>query len=169
MAGKIYEEMLRQAAVKSAEALENAAKQKADGQPPSNPKGVLSCLAILVAIGFFISIGYIAVGKLTGDGPDGTAETREAALLNEIDDNEALVMCKYYAEASAKFDYEWEGLFSTPNKKGVDRKVKAGGDVTVTVYADGLKLQNGFGAWSRHSFICELSTKNKTVTGFQIF
>lgn len=148
------------------------------GTEPPTPAGKrfqMSCIGVLLAVGAVITIALVAAPDRAPADPagEGTAshlsKTNEASLMTEIDDNEALILCQYHAEASAKFEYEWEGLFGVPDKKGIDRKVTTGGDVTVTVYGGGLKLQNGFGAWSRHTFICEVSSKSKTVTGFQIF
>jgi hypothetical protein len=142
---------------------------------PLPKKGRLSCLGALLAIGAVIAIAFVAAPDRAPADPagEGTArklnKTSEVSLKTEIDDNEALIMCKYRAEESAKYDHEWEGLFGVPDKKGIDRKVTDDGDVTVVVHGCGLKLQNGFGAWSRHDFICEVSSKRKSVTGFHIF
>ncbi|MCC5611717.1 hypothetical protein LC612_34540 [Nostoc sp. CHAB 5834] len=148
------------------------------GTEPPTPAGKrfqMSCIGVLVVIGAIVIVAFFAAPNRTTNDPVTQASANqqitddETSLMTEIDDNEALIMCQYHAEASAKFEYEWESMFGIPDKKGIDRKVTTGGDVTVTVYGGGLKLQNGFGAWSRHTFICEVSSKSKSVTGFQIF
>jgi shikimate kinase len=68
------------------------------------------------------------------------------SIAAEINDTDALIVCKFHAEAGVKFDYEGEEPFATPDEKGIAGKVTANGDVTVTV-CGGVKLQNGFGAW----------------------
>lgn len=72
--------------------------------------------------------------------------------------------CQQAVERKARYDYEWIdgwGLkfpLTLPGKQS-DSAIYAG---------DRIKLQNGFGAWQRHTYLCEFDVKRERVVEVHI-
>ena len=82
------------------------------------------------------------------------AKKSKAASAREIEIR-AQVLCRYAIESLAKWDYEWVGTFGMPDYgPAIPGGTAKDGGETLVIMGSGLKLQNGFGAWKRHNFLC---------------
>lgn len=74
--------------------------------------------------------------------------------------------CKRSIERHAKHQAEWLDGWTTPlfTKYLVDESNKS----QITYIGDQVKFQNGFGAWTRMTYLCTYDTKRKAVTNVLI-
>jgi hypothetical protein len=83
--------------------------------------------------------------------------------LTDNDAAEASVLCQISVEKSAKFDFEWvDSWLGTkfPLMQRNGKIIKVGGDK--------IKLQNGFGAWGIHTYVCTYDRTTKRLTGISV-
>lgn len=76
----------------------------------------------------------------------------------------AQLACKRAIEGLAKWDYDWVGPLSMPNFYA-----PTDSGTTLLIEGDSLKLQNGFGAWQRHSFQCTYDKVSMRITDARVF
>lgn len=70
---------------------------------------------------------------------------------------DAFVDCSPHVERLATTDFEWTGDQRFP---AYDWRTKPS---VVTFRGDGIKYQNGLGAWIRHAYECDFDVETKTV------
>lgn len=79
---------------------------------------------------------------------------------------DADMACTYVIEHSVKWDFQWTGGWLTPKypyRIWHDKTHKA-----IDFIGDELKLQNGFGAWSRHVYRCTFDVASKSVVDLKV-
>ena len=73
----------------------------------------------------------------------------------------ASVYCPDLIERLGRYDHEWiDGWLGSKFSRFAWKDRKTG---TVTYIGDQIKFQNGFGAWTQHTYQCDLDTVNKKV------
>ncbi|GAB5451801.1 MAG: hypothetical protein Hals2KO_21290 [Halioglobus sp.] len=78
---------------------------------------------------------------------------------------DATVACQRFIERSAKYDFEWTDGWLENKFTGYSRYA---GNGIYTYAGDSLKLQNGFGAWQRHTYMCTYDTNIKKVIAIEV-
>lgn len=79
---------------------------------------------------------------------------------------EAQVQCRKAIARQAKFDIEWTDGILAPMFHGYIWADQAKG--VVRYVGDQVKFQNGFGAWSVHTYGCDFSPSTSTVVNVKV-
>lgn len=125
---------------------------------------------ILIFIVIFIWIGVFTDNSSTPTTSSSTAEPATPAPQEPCttdacyaDDNMAYAAgpCKRAIERYAKHQAEWLDGWTTPlfSKYSVSNE----GGRLVTYFGDQVKFQNGFGAWTRMTYLCTYNPETKAV------
>ena len=118
-----------------------------------------------VAIGLLILISLIFGESETV--PSDTASSASQRSTAPFCDDDCLdegydwaeIVCPQYIERRAKYDYEWtDGFLERKFTHAVRQS-----DGTVRYVGEELKFQNGFGAWQRITYYCDLDVKNEII------
>lgn len=148
-----------------------------DSPAMSPVKAAFILIMIVVGLVWFFSGDDEEEEKAPAKPPE-TAEQKAARLAEckkslqcWVDENEfkAMTVCKSVVDDIAKYEYEWLDGFSFTNYEPFSEKMawvdKEKG--SFILYGRALKIQNGFGAWSRPTYSCEYDPTT-TIGQFKI-
>jgi hypothetical protein len=128
--------------------------------------------SIAKAVGASWTVIWVgAIGLLVADyyNPANVAGRAAVAQQEAIEEQAsnlatgAQLACKRAIEGLAKWDYDWVGPLGLPNFYA-----PSDSGTTLLIEGDSLKLQNGFGAWQRHSFQCTYDKISRTITDARV-
>lgn len=146
-----------------------------------NPKVTLVVMfSLLVFIGVMAKLSNKEV-KANETKPDSVAQPEKAVkptaeqLMDKqyLADNyeiESWSACSNKADAFLKsvaaYDFQWDDKLTESKFVILNIPTRAPGIMILA--SDKLKLQNGFGAWSRKSLVCVYDTQNNVVLGYKL-
>ncbi|MCV0369514.1 hypothetical protein [Filomicrobium sp.] len=84
---------------------------------------------------------------------------KDLSCIGEKHNAAAIKACSPEIEGLAKYDHEWTAWLTRFSRMRWGSK---GNDV-ITYLGDEIKFQNGFGAWHRYRYECDLNVKTGTV------